>query len=143
MHCSTGEVPLVTIKTIFDLKMTWKWPRNGLEIQILDIIQKHIKKLIFALVVIILIAWLVHASFLYGLKDLYFGSDKDSKGPQNLKVNEEIISEDSLAEDSSYDSILEYLVTDDYDSQENLMKSNDFAVRWWWISGVRACGRPQ
>ena len=92
-----------------------------------DIIQKHIKKLIVALVVIILIAWLVHASFLYGLKDLYFGSDKDSKRPQNLKVNKEIIFEDSLTEDSSYDSILEYLVTDDYDSQENLMKSNDFA----------------
>ena len=69
----------------------------------------------------------MHASFLYGLKDLYFGSDKDSKRPQNLKLNEEMIFEDSLAHDSSYDSILEYLVTDDYDSQENLMKSNDFA----------------
>ena len=132
MHCSTGKAPHVTIKTIFDLKMTFGNDlENGLVTQFLDIIQKHIKKLIVALVVIILIAWLVHASFLYGLKDLYFGSDKDAKGSsiQNLKLNEEIIIEDSLADDSSYDSILEYLVTDDYDSQENLMKSNDFAVR--------------
>ena len=130
MHCSTGKAPHVTINTIFDLKMTFGNDlENGLVTQFLDIIQKHIKKLIVALVVIILIAWLVHASFLYGLKDLYFGSDKDSKRPQNLKLNEEMIFEDSLAHDSSYDSILEYLVTDDYNSQENLMKSNDFSVR--------------
>ena len=130
MHCSTGKAPHVTIMTIFDLKMTFGNDlENGLVAQFLDIIQKHIKKLIVALVVIILIAWLVHASFLYGLKDLYFGSDKDSKRPQNLRLNEEMIIGDSLADDSSYDSILEYLVTDDYDSQENLMKSNDFAVR--------------
>ena len=130
MHCSTGKAPHVTINTIFDLKMTFGNDlENGLVTQFLDIIQKHIKKLIVALVVIILIAWLVHASFLYGLKDLYFGSDKDSKRPQNMKLNEEMIFEDSLAHDSSYDSILEYLVTDDYNSQENLMKSNDFAVR--------------
>ena len=130
MQCSTGKAPHVTIKTIFYLKMTFGNDlENGLVTQFLDIIQKHIKKLIVALVVIILIAWLVHASFLYGLKDLYFGSDKDSKRPQNMKLNEEMIFEDSLAHDSSYDSILEYLVTDDYNSQENLMKSNDFAVR--------------
>ena len=130
MQCSTGKAPHVTIKTIFYLKMTFGNDlENGLVAQFLDIIQKHIKKLIVALVVIILIAWLVHASFLYGLKDLYFGSDKDSKRPQNLRLNEEMIIGDSLADDSSYDSILEYLVTDDYNSQENLMKSNDFSVR--------------
>ena len=78
-----------------------------------DIFHNHIKKLIIGLVFIILIAWLVHASFLYGLKDLYFGSDKDAIPITDFPpVNK--INVDKL-DDSSYDSILEYLVTDDYD----------------------------
>ena len=62
------------------------------------------------MVFIILIAWLIHASFLYGLKDLYFGSEKDAIPLTDVRP----VTKD-VSRDSSYDSILEYLVTDEYD----------------------------
>ena len=67
-----------------------------------------------------MIAWLVHASFLYGLKDLYFGSEKDAIPLTDVRPVSNINVDKSVSDDSSYDSILEYLVTDDYDDSPEI-----------------------